>query len=58
MFKYYINWFRYIGLFALYLILETYFGIQFEYLVRFLISASLILISVEKNPEYYDDNIY
>lgn len=58
MFKYYINWFRYIGLFALYLILETYFGVQFEYLVRFLISASLILISVEKNPEYYDDNIY
>lgn len=58
MFKYYINWFRYIGLFTLYLILETYFGVQFEYLVRFLISASLILISVEKNPEYYDDNIY
>ena len=58
MFKYYINWFRYIGLFALYLTLETYFGVQFEYLVRFLISASLILISVEKNPEYYDDNIY
>lgn len=58
MFKYYINWFRYIGLFALYLILETYFGVQFDYLVRFLICTSLILISVEKNPEYYDDNIY
>ena len=58
MFKYYINWFRYVGLFALYLILQTYFGVQFEYLVRFLICVSLILISVEKNPEYYDDNIY
>ena len=58
MFKYYINWFRYVGLWALYIILQIYFDTQVGFLVGFGICTSLILISVEKNPEYYDDNIY
>ena len=56
--KYYINWFRYIGLYILSVVLRFHYGFHIDLFIGFLIYLAFILVSVERNPEYHDDNIY
>lgn len=46
--KYRINWFKYIGLYILYILSQFYLGIQIDFLIRLLIVISMMLLSVER----------